>query len=196
MEPIPDAAEFFRRSAGVWRSQRTSHHLLHRRAETGASLIEVQTLDPGDARLEAIARLHGQDAARLSGGCHVRWTASMAWDRAGEDHEGETLFALVPTQPGGREGLLLRDRGYAETSPVAGRFEMDDEDGLVLITSYETMESRERFWFLCQDVRLRASTVEGLSNTASLCIETRMEVALPDRVDRPELQPSGSALGW
>ncbi|NDD45002.1 MAG: phycobiliprotein lyase, partial [Synechococcaceae bacterium WB9_4xB_025] len=35
---IPDALSFFRLSNGRWRSQRSVHHLLHRRAEAGGSL--------------------------------------------------------------------------------------------------------------------------------------------------------------
>jgi hypothetical protein len=35
------------------------------------------------------------------------------------------------------------------------------------------MSSWERFSFAGPNVRLRSSTVEGLSNTASFCIETR-----------------------
>ena len=97
----------------------------------------------------------------------------MDWDKAGEEHQGESVFGLIPTDAHGREGLLLRDRGYAETAPVAGRFCMDERDGLLLTTAYETMSSLERFWFPSPDLRLRTSTVEGLSNTASFCMETR-----------------------
>ncbi len=172
--PIADALSFFRLSCGRWRSQRTSHHLLHRRAEAGDSWIEVVELMPDDARLIAIAALHQQDPAGLVGGCRVTWNASMAWDKAGEAHEGESVFGLIPTDERGRTGLLLRDRGYAETAPVAGQFAMDERDGLLLTTSYETMNSLERFSFAGPDVRLRTSTVEGLSNTASFCVETRL----------------------
>ena len=205
MPPIPDAVAFFRLSAGCWRSQRTSHHLLHRRAETGGSLIAVAMLSPEDARLAEIARLHGEPPERVAGGCHVRWDAAMAWDRAGEDHQGETVFALVPTDQAGREGKLLRDRGYAETAAVAGEFRMDHEDALELVTSYETMSSHERFWFLGADVRLRASTVEGLSNSASLCIETRLDAdfkplnpsAAPAAGPPPlPAGPEWAAFGW
>ena len=133
----------------------------------------VEELALGDERLEAIAALHGQDPAGLVGGCRVRWSGSMAWDKAGEAHEGESLFGLIPTDERGRAGLLLRDRGYAETAPVAGHFRMDERDGLLLSTGYETMSSWERFSFAGPNVRLRSSTVEGLSNTASFCIETR-----------------------
>ncbi|MFN5195480.1 MAG: phycobiliprotein lyase [Cyanobacteriota bacterium] len=172
---IDDALAFFRLSCGRWRSQRSSHHLLHRRAEAGGSWIEVVELAADDQALAAIARLHGENAAAVVGGCRVRWSGSMAWDRAGEAHEGESVFALIPTDGHGRAGLLLRDRGYAETAPVAGHFAMDDRDGLLLTTSYETMSSMERFSFAGPDVRLRTSTVEGLSNTASFCIETRVK---------------------
>ena len=169
-----DALAFFRQSCGRWRSRRSSHHLLHRRAEAGSSFIEVVALGPEDSRLIAIATLHGQDPTGLVGGCQVRWSGSMAWDKAGEAHEGESVFGLIPTDELGREGLLLRDRGYAETAPVAGRFAMDAHDELLLTTDYETMSSVERFSFLGPNVRLRSSTVEGLSNTASFCIETRL----------------------
>ena len=171
--PIPDAISFFRLSCGHWRSQRSSHHLLHRRAEAGGSLIEVVELPADDPRLIAIAELHGEDPAGLVGGCRVTWSGSMAWDKAGEAHQGESVFGLIPTDDRGRSGLLLRDRGYAETAPVAGRFAMDGRDELLLSTSYETMDSLERFSFVGSNVRLRTSTVEGLSNSASFCVETR-----------------------
>ena len=202
MEDRMDTAlRFFQRSCGRWRSRRSSHHLLHRRAEPGGSWIEVVELRAEDPRLLAIAALHGQDPARLVGGCQVRWSGSMAWDQEGQSHEGESVFGLIPTDGLGREGLLLRDRGYAETSPVAGRFRMEGGDALVLSTDYETMTSVERFSFAGPDVRIRMSTVEGLSNTASFCIETRVVGAAAEAAAAPlEEEPvSGTALsllGW
>jgi hypothetical protein len=47
---------------------------------------------------------------------------------------------------------------------------MDERDGLLLSTEYETMNVWERFAFAGPDVRLRSSTVVGLSNNASFCI--------------------------
>jgi len=198
--PIADAISFFRLSCGRWRSQRSSHHLLHRRAEAGGSFIEVVEIDAHDPRLIAIAELHGEDPGRLVGGCRVTWNASMAWDKAGEAHEGESVFGLIPTDERGRAGLLLRDRGYAETAPVAGHFAMDGRDGLLLTTSYETMNSLERFSFAGPDVRLRTSTVEGLSNTASFCVETRvLDLPGPAAARAAEEPAEGgtlSPLGW
>ena len=198
---IADALSFFRLSCGRWRSQRSVHHLLHRRAEAGGSLIVVEELDPQDSRLKAIAELHGQDPAGLVGGCWVRWSASMAWDKAGEDHTGESVFGLIPTDERGREGVLLRDLGYAEKAPASSRFHMDERDGLLLSTEYETMHVWERFAFAGPNVRLRSSTVEGLSNNASFCIETRCGDTNGDRpasaaATETMAAPALSPLGW
>ena len=198
-QSIADAISFFRLSCGRWRSQRSSHHLLHRRAEAGSSYIEVVELEAGDPQLIAIAELHGQDPGKLVGGCRVTWNASMAWDKAGEAHEGRSVFGLIPIDERGRQGLLLRDRGYAETAPVAGHFVMDDRDELVLSTGYETMNSLERFSFSGPNVRLRTSTVEGLSNTASFCVETRiLDTPAPAASAAPGAQGGAglSPLGW
>ena len=199
-ESIADALSFFRLSCGRWRSQRSSHHLLHRRAEAGGSFIEVVEIAAADPRLIAIAELHGEDPADLVGGCRVTWNASMAWDKAGEAHEGESVFGLIPTDELGRSGLLLRDRGYAETAPVAGHFAMDERDGLLLTTNYETMASLERFSFAGPNVRLRTSTVEGLSNTASFCVETRLLDSPEPGATTPAQEPVSeqplSPLGW
>ena len=196
MECITDALSFFRISCGRWRSQRSQHHLLHRRAEAGISVVEVAMVEAGDERLHALALLHGKEPAEVIGGCHVRWSASMAWDREGENHENEAIFGLIPTDGGlGREGLQLRDRGYAETAPALGHFRLDAENSLWLTTSYEMMDSGERFWFAGPDTRLRTSTVQGLSNTASLCMETRIRdgVTAADAAAGPT---ASSLLGW
>ena len=171
---IANAVHFFQQSCGRWRSQRSVHHLLHRRAEAGGSLIVVEDLDPDDSRLKTLAEQHGKSPECIAGGSFVRWSASMAWDQNGDAHDGETIFGLIPDGPEGRSGSLLRDLGYAEKAPATSTFRMDEQDGLILCTSYETMTVWERFWFTSPNVRLRSSTVEGLSNNASFCMETRL----------------------
>ena len=194
---IADALSFFRLSCGRWTSQRSQHHLLHRRAEAGASFIVVEELHKGDARLAEIAQCNNESVERIVGGCWVRWSGSMAWDRAGESHEDQTMFGLIPSDDAGRSGLLLRDRGYAEKAPVAGQFHMDAENGLILTTDYEMMSSLERFWFAGPNLRLRTSTVQGLSNNASFCMETRMLDTAPPAVSaNAEPAKTLAPFGW
>lgn len=176
MNPIKDAKEFFQKSAGQWQSQRTTHHLPFRRAESGGSDINVEFLDANDEKIVTICQMHEADPSTAIGGAYVSWDGSMAWDKENEEHKGTTVFALIPDPENPRKGKLLRERGYAEIVPVAGEYHMDEEDGLVLITEYETMSIIERFWFVNPNLRLRSSTVKrfGGFNTATFCAESRV----------------------
>lgn len=175
-----DAMEFFQLSTGKWRSQRTTHHLAFKRAERGESEISIQALSADDPKIIEICQLHEFDPRSAIGGAFVSWHGSMGWDKEDENHTGSTVFALLPDSSDGRQGTLLRERGYAEIVPVAGRYHMDDEDGLVLTTDYDTMSSIERFWFASPTVRMRTSTLKrfGGFSTATFCTEFRIEDAL------------------
>lgn len=172
-----DGLTFFQNSAGKWLSQRTTHHLPFRRAETGGSKITVETLEAGHPKIVEICQMHSFEPSLAVGGSYVTWDGTMEWDRDNENHKGETVFALIPESEDGRRGKLLRERGYAEIVPVAGEYYLDHEDALVLTTEYETMKIYERFWFVTPNVRLRTSTVQrfGGFNTATFCIEVREE---------------------
>jgi hypothetical protein len=175
-----DGVAFFQRSAGTWRSQRTTHHLAFRRSEIGSSNIYVESLPADNPKVIAICEMHEVDPGSSAGGAFVSWDGTMAWDKDDENHQGTTIFALIPDGDNPREGTLLRERGYAEIVPIAGRYRVDDQDALVLVTEYDTMSTIERFWFPHPDLRLRISTVQrfGGFNTATFCTETRSPSAL------------------
>ena len=80
MDKIRDAMEFFERSAGRWRSQRTTHHLPFRRAESGGSDINVETLAANDSKIIEICQMHDVEPSLAIGGAFVSWDGSMAWD--------------------------------------------------------------------------------------------------------------------
>ncbi|MEM6835954.1 MAG: phycobiliprotein lyase [Cyanobacteria bacterium P01_C01_bin.120] len=172
-----DAMDFFRMSAGRWVSQRTTHHLAMRRTELGQLEITAAVLDVTDPKVAEICHMHSIDPAQAIGGIAVSWQGSMQWDEAGQTQKDATVLILVPDEPGAQSGQLLREKGYAETAPVVGRYQVDDQEGLMLTTNYSTMSSIERFSFPSATTRIRTSTVIGLSNTASFCLETRLDAA-------------------
>jgi hypothetical protein len=193
-----DAMLFFQQSAGQWKSQRTTHHLAFRRAEAGDSEIHVEALPADHPKVIEICELHEYDPARAVGGAFVRWDGSMQWDKEDENHSGTTVFALIPDEGNPKAGVLLRERGYAEIVPVAGRYHIDERDGLVLVTEYETMTSIERFWFPTPDLRLRTSTVQrfGGFNTATFCAESRQEESIDPSPATDTALPFFSISGW
>lgn len=193
-----DAMQFFQNSAGQWRSLRTTHHLAFRRTEKGESEISVEPLDAHHPRITEICDMHSVDPATAIGGAEVCWNGTMAWDRENdENHSGSTVFALVPTEDGKRAGQMLRERGYAEIVPVVGQFYMDAEDGLILITEYETMSSVERFSFPGPNLRMRTSTLKrfGGFSTATFCTEFRVSESEAE-AKSDESIGYFSALGW
>lgn len=196
-----DAMTFFQHSAGQWVSHRTTHHLAFRRAELGASEIQVEPLAADHPDIIALCKLHDVDPNRTIGGAHVTWQGSMDWDREEEGpHTGETVFALVPDLDAPTQGQLLRERGYAEIVPVVGHYQMDPDGGLVMTTEYDTMSAIERFWFAGPNLRLRSSTVKrfGGFSTASFCVETRRGEASQTALQAPQATaPQHVALlGW
>ncbi|MCW6034741.1 phycobiliprotein lyase [Spirulina subsalsa FACHB-351] len=194
-----DGLTFFEKSAGTWRSQRTTHHLPFRRAETGGSEITVTMLPADDPRIIEICQMHDADPSLTVGGALVSWEGSMAWDKEGEEHKGKSVFALIPDGENPKKGKLLRERGYAEIVPVAGEYEVDEEEALNLVTEYETMSVIERFWFPSPDIRLRMSTVKrfGGFNTATFCAEVRVNPTLEEESAPVSSSPALYAVsGW
>ncbi len=187
--PSINAMEFFQKSSGNWKSQRTTHHLAFRRSETGESDIHVIDLPANDPRVIEICQMHDYDPAKSIGGAYVTWEGSMGWDKEEEAHNGSTVFALVPTDEAGREGVLLRERGYAEIVPVVGQYSMDADDSLVLVTEYDSMSVIERFSFPSGDLRIRTSTVQrfGGFSTATFCTEFRVTEVVETNTAEPSI---------
>ncbi|NES93899.1 MAG: phycobiliprotein lyase [Desertifilum sp. SIO1I2] len=174
-----DITEFFQQSSGKWFSQRTAHHLAFKQTESGQSNIEIAMLEANDPAIAKLCEQYQIDPALALCGARVTWNGTMDWDE--EKHSGSTVLVPVadPDQP--NEGKLLREVGYAEKVPVAGRYVMGDDGALTLITDYETMYSEERLWFASPNLRLRTSILKrfGGFSMASLCSEIRMGVTAP-----------------
>lgn len=169
-----DIQEFFELSAGKWFSHRTSHHLAFKQSEDGKSEIAIEMLAQDHPEVVKLCQQYEVDPALAQCGARVSWNGTMEWDE--EKHTGSTVLVPVaaPDQP--NEGKLLREIGYAEKVPVAGRYIMGSDDALTLITEYETMSSEERLWFASPNLRMRVSVLKrfGGFSMASFTSEIRI----------------------
>ncbi|MBD2083593.1 phycobiliprotein lyase [Trichocoleus sp. ST-U3] len=174
-----DIQEFFQLSAGKWFSQRTSHHLAFKQAESGKSDIKIEMLSAEDPEVIKLCEQYEVNPALAWGGARVSWDGTMEWDQ--EKHAGSSVLVPIPDPEKPNEGQLLRDMGYAEKASVAGRYVIGSDNSFTLITAYETMYSEERIWFASENLRLRASILKrfGGFSMASFCSEIRMGVAKP-----------------
>lgn len=173
-----DIKEFFEQSAGKWFSQRTSHHLAFKQAEHGKLNIVVEMLPADAPDVVKLCQQYNVEPQNALCGARVTWNGTMEWDQDKEKQEGTTVLVPVPDPDKPNEGKLLREMGYAEKAPVAGRYIMGDDDALTLITDYETMYSEERLWFASPNLRLRSSILKrfGGFSMASFSSEIRMGV--------------------
>ncbi|WP_239651430.1 phycobiliprotein lyase [Neosynechococcus sphagnicola] len=175
---------FFELSAGRWFSQRTSHHLAFKQQEGGKSNLTIEVLAKDHPEVVKLCQHYEVDPTQALCGARVSWDGTMEWDE--EKHAGSTVLVPVADSLQALEGQLLREMGYAEKAPVAGRYLINQEE-LILITEYETMYSKERLWFESPNVRLRHSILKrfGGFSMASFCSEIRMGVTQP-KANTPE----------
>lgn len=169
-----DIVEFFELSSGKWFSQRSSHHLAFKQSEAGKSELVIEMLDKADPEVVKLCEQYSFDPTTALCGARVSWNGTMEWDE--EKHNGSTVLVPVADLEKPNEGKLLREIGYAEKAPVAGRYVMGSDEALTLITEYETMYSEERLWFASPNFRLRTSVLKrfGGFSMASFCSEIRM----------------------
>jgi hypothetical protein len=166
--------EFFQQSAGKWFSQRTSHHLAFKQSESGKSDIVIEMLPSDDPEVVKLCEQYEIEPALALCGARVTWNGTMEWDE--EKHTGSTVLVPIADPENPNEGKLLREMGYAEKAPVAGRYRVGDDEALTLITEYESMYSEERLWFASPNLRLRTSILKrfGGFSMATFCSEIRM----------------------
>ncbi len=166
--------EFFELSAGKWFSHRTSHHLAFKQSEDGKSDISIEMLASDHPEVVKLCQQYEVDPALAACGARVSWDGTMEWDE--EKHTGSTVLVPVQDPEKPNEGKLLREMGYAEKTPVAGRYIMGSDEALTLITEYETMSSEERLWFASPNLRMRVSVLKrfGGFSMASFTSEIRM----------------------
>jgi len=171
--------EFFELSAGKWFSHRTSHHLAFKQSEDGKSDISIEMLASDHPEVVKLCQQYEVDPALAACGARVSWNGTMEWDE--EKHTGSTVLVPVQDPENPNEGKLLREMGYAEKTPVAGRYIMGSDQALTLITDYETMSSEERLWFASPNLRMRVSVLKrfGGFSMASFTSEIRMGGAQP-----------------
>jgi CpeS-like protein len=149
--------DFFRKSEGVWFTQRTVHHFDAVADESGESKLHVQVVAADDRRIQLICEPQSIDPAIAAGGASFMWQPHEV-DREPNPDQAAVLVD-VPDDESGRSGKLLRNQGYVEKIPVVSRYWFGQDGILTIDTDYENSQGQERCWFMTDDFRVRVSTV-------------------------------------
>lgn len=185
VEEVPEAAydpsgmtveEFFAKSIGDWRSQRSSHNLLWGQFEAITSDISIVDKPIDDPGVIELCKNNNVDTADVVLSIEMKWEGETDWDDESDAVlEGCTLMSVVKDSDS--TGRLLRSAGYAETIPAVGSWVMKEDGAFVLNTFYDAAAAEERIWFATPDLRLRVSNIRTSSGrgvlTASFSSEIR-----------------------
>jgi CpeS-like protein len=165
--------DFFRKSAGVWFTQRTVHHFDQGADESGESKLHVQVVELDDPRIQAVCKPQGIDPAIAAGGACFMWQPHQT----GQEPNPEQAAVLVdvPDDETRRSGKLLRNQGYIEKIPVVSRYWFGQDGILTIDTDYDNHQGQERCWFVTDDFRVRVSTVQMMNGVylMTYCSERR-----------------------
>lgn len=182
--------DFFARSIGQWRSQRSSHNLAWMQYEAITSDIIISSKTNVDEEVVQLCKQNNISPDEPILSIHMSWEGESDWDEE-EVLEGSATMSLL--KDGERHGRLLRSVGYAETIPAIGEWEMTDDGVFVLRTFYDAAAAEERIWFASQHIRMRVSQIRSSSGvgivTASFSTEVRRlepRDIRPDRIEELE----------
>lgn len=171
-----DITEFVNRSLGLWRSQRSAHHLAFRHTEEVTSEIEIEPLERDDPEVIELCQAYEIDPQLATVPFRMSWEGESDWDEK-EELKGTTVLVPIPDPEDPKKGKLLRDRGYAETMAAVGNYQITEDGTFVLTTSYDRAAAEEKIWFATPNLRMRVSLIktsggDGVT-TASFSSEIR-----------------------
>jgi phycoerythrin-associated linker protein len=159
-----DITQFVAGSIGQWKSQRSAHHMIFGHFEAVRSEIDIVALTPDNPAVIELCQAYEIDASQAVSPFHMSWDGESDWDEK-EVLKGSTVLVPIPDPNLPNRGLLLRDRGYAETMAAAAKYHITEDGVFVLITEYDRAAAEERIWFVNPNLRFRVSTIKTSDGT-------------------------------
>ena len=160
-QPPMTMMDFFRKSEGVWFSQRSVHHFDSTQDESGESNLFIKVLAQDDPRVVEVCKNQNVDPALAAGGASFNWLQNL------DDPEPNPNYAAIlvdiPDPENSATGKFLRNRGYVEGIPVICEYDFAPDGVLTIKTEYEKNQGQERCWFVTDDFRVRVSTVRMMN---------------------------------
>ena len=173
LNPPMTMMNFFRKSEGIWLTQRNVHHFDVVGDESGESNLIVKVVEPDDPRVQKVCSLRNIKPDRAKGGASFNWQANTKDSEPNPDYEA--VLIDIPDDETGLTGKIIRDKGHVEGIPVVSRYWFGQDGILTINTDYENNQGQERCWFITDDFRVRVSTVKMMNgvNLMTYCSERR-----------------------
>lgn len=156
--------KFINQSIGEWKSIRSSHSLAFQEFENTNSNILIKQININNQVVQKLLDKFQFDEEPLLA-IEIAWHAISDWEER-ESQEDKTVLVFLPKEE--FSGLILRNKGYAESIQSYSEYFFEDKNKLTLKTIYSGSTSEEKIWFLSENIRARFSVIKEKINKSIL----------------------------
>jgi len=156
--------QFIDKSIGEWKSIRSTHTLAFQEFENSTSQIFIKHINSKNKKVVEIFNNHKLSLNLESIAISIKWQAISDWEDDVLEEGDETILIFLPKDE--NSGIILRNKGYTESSISSSNYFVDEQNNLNIKTIYKSTVSEERISFLSTHVRSRFSTIRNLGNNS------------------------------
>ena len=149
--------QFIDKSIGEWKSIRSTHTLAFQEFENSTSKIYIKHINSKNKKVVEIFKNYKISLNLESIAISIKWQAVSDWEDDDISKGDETIFIFLPKDE--NTGIVLRNRGYAESVISSSNYFVDEQNNLNIKTVYKSTVSEEKISFLSTHIRSRFSTL-------------------------------------
>ena len=156
--------QFIDESIGEWKSIRSTHTLAFQEFENSTSRIYIKHINSKNEKVIEIFKNYKLSLNLDSIAISIKWQAISDWEENDISEGNETILIFLPKDD--NSGIVLRNKGYAESFISSSNYFVDEQNNLHIKTIYKSTVSEERISFLSTHIRSRFSTIRNLENNS------------------------------
>ena len=156
--------QFIDKSIGEWKSIRSTHTLAFQEFENSTSKIYIKNINSKNKKVVEIFKNYKLSLNLESIAISIKWQATSDWGEDDMSAGDETILIFLPKDE--NSGIVLRNKGYTESSITSSNYFVDEQNNLHIKTIYKSKVSEERISFLSTHIRSRFSTIRNLENNS------------------------------
>ena len=154
--------QFIKKSLGEWKSIRSTHSLAFQEVENSTSKIVIKELEIKNKNVAELLEKYNSSYKSSIFAISISWQAISDWEIDQKIEEDKIILLFLPKDK--NKGIVLRNKGYAESMISSSEYLIDENNSLNIKTFYSSTISEERICFLSTHIRSRYSVIRNQEN--------------------------------
>ena len=157
-------SQFIKKSLGEWKSIRSTHSLAFQEVENSTSKIVIKKLEIKNKKVDKLLEKYNITSNKPYIAISISWQAISDWEVEKKIEEDETILLFISRAK--NKGIVLRNKGYTESTISSSEYLIDENENLNIKTFYSSTISEERICFLSTHIRSRYSVIRNQENNS------------------------------